>query len=206
MPRRPPTVAGKERHVTMLRWLVLVILIAGAAVGGLILFGLLMARMGKGRLVECGECGAFINEDAVKCPKCNAVFEGDSARCSECDAWIPIGSQSCPECGVTFGGIDKDTRDYNEQMRDQYNSFVNGFRADASKDLGTGFSDEKFKVWWQGQPQYIGFETFRFWLRDLNLKAKVRSFSGTAKWVFVKRLRGRVNIEEWAPRPDGSHE
>ena len=53
-------------------------------------------------------------------------------------------------------------------------------------------------------PQYIGFETFRFWLRHLNLKAKVRSISGTAKRVFVKRLRVRANNEEWLPRPDGS--
>ena len=60
----------------------------------------IMTKFGLGKLVECGECGAFIPEGEKKCPKCGAVFETDTARCSECGGWIPVKSKSCPECGA----------------------------------------------------------------------------------------------------------
>ena len=45
-------------------------------------------------------------------------------------------------------------------------------------------------------PAYNGFETFRFWRRELTLKQRFQSFIGTAKRVFRKRLRQRVPITE----------
>lgn len=45
-------------------------------------------------------------------------------------------------------------------------------------------------------PVYRGFELFRFWRSELTLKDKVRSFTGTAKRVFRKRLRERVQVAE----------
>lgn len=45
-------------------------------------------------------------------------------------------------------------------------------------------------------PVFRGFELFRFWRCELSLKQKVRSFTGTAKRVFRKRLRERVEMLE----------
>ena len=48
-------------------------------------------------------------------------------------------------------------------------------------------------------PKYVGLRSFPFWLRDLSLKEKLSSFSGTIKRVFKKRLRDRVDVTEWTP-------
>ncbi len=36
---------------------------------------------------------------------------------------------------------------------------------------------------------------FRFWWSELSLKEKARSFYGTVKRVFTKRLRKRISVE-----------
>ncbi|HYT17701.1 MAG TPA: CARDB domain-containing protein, partial [Thermoplasmata archaeon] len=54
-------------------WLFLVILAAAAAVA--IGVSLYWKVYGLGKMVECGECGAFIPEDATTCPKCGVEFE-----------------------------------------------------------------------------------------------------------------------------------
>ncbi|MEM2869848.1 MAG: hypothetical protein QW379_05445 [Thermoplasmata archaeon] len=66
--------------------------------------GLFLWRMQveAAKLVECGACGAFIPENALKCPKCNTEFETEVVKCSACGAWIPPQSTECPKCGVSF--------------------------------------------------------------------------------------------------------
>ncbi|MEE9151413.1 MAG: zinc ribbon domain-containing protein, partial [Thermoplasmata archaeon] len=123
-----------------------------------VLVGVLLGRYGLGRLVECGECGAFIPEGEKKCPKCGAVFEADTAKCSECGAWIPLTSKSCPECGAIFAGIEKEKKDYIERMKLQYTEYVDQYREEATKELGKEMTDEEFMEWWKANPKYIGFE------------------------------------------------
>ncbi|MEH6446989.1 MAG: Coenzyme F420 hydrogenase/dehydrogenase, beta subunit C-terminal domain, partial [Oceanospirillaceae bacterium] len=46
-----------------------------------------------------------------------------------------------------------------------------------------------------GVPNFIGFETFDFWMSELTLKEKAQSIYGTAKRVFTKRLTKRMPIQ-----------
>jgi predicted amidophosphoribosyltransferase len=148
-----------------LEWIILIIIIGILVVFGA---GIMMARLGVGKLVECGECGAFIHEGDKKCPKCGAVFETDTAKCSECGSWIPVDSKSCPECGAGFAGLEKEKKGYIEKMKVQYAEYVDQFRSEAKADLGTSFNDEEFTRWWKTNPKYVGFED---WLaREEELK------------------------------------
>ncbi|HYS73878.1 MAG TPA: CARDB domain-containing protein, partial [Thermoplasmata archaeon] len=65
-------------------WLLFVMIAAAVAVA----IGVTMywKVYGLGKMVECGECGAFIPEDATSCPKCGVEFEKDMAKCSNCQA------------------------------------------------------------------------------------------------------------------------
>src|SRR3989449_2460183 len=99
MIRRPPR-STLFPYTTLFRSLFLVILAAAAAVA--IGVSLYWKVYGLGKMVECGECGAFIPEDATTCPKCGVEFERDMAKCSNCQAWIPVDVKQCPECGVEF--------------------------------------------------------------------------------------------------------
>ena len=45
-------------------------------------------------------------------------------------------------------------------------------------------------------PEFRRFALFRFWLRDLSLVEKIRSFTGTVKRVFTKRLRHKLSVRE----------
>jgi ribosomal protein L40E len=150
----PPEEAG-------IPWLFILILLIIAVVA-VILVGVGLARYGLGRLVECGECGAFIPEGEKKCPKCGAVFETETAKCSECGAWIPVDSKSCPECAAVFAGIEKEKKDYIERMKLQYAEYVDQYRTEAKGDLGEDMTDEEFMDWWKANPKYIGFEE---WLK-----------------------------------------
>jgi subtilase family serine protease len=147
-------------------WMIL--LIAAIAFAIVIIVGVALAKLGVGKLVECGECGAFIHEGEKKCPKCGAVFESDTAKCSECGSWIPVDSKSCPECGAVFKGLEKDKKDYIEKMKVQYADYVEQYRGEAREDLGSGMTDEEFNEWWKASPKYVGFED---WLdREEELK------------------------------------
>lgn len=44
-------------------------------------------------------------------------------------------------------------------------------------------------------PRFRGMPMFRFWWSELSLKEKARSFYGTMKRVFTKRLRKRISVE-----------
>jgi subtilase family serine protease len=147
-------------------WMILLIIIIAVLV--VVLAGVALAKLGVGKLVECGECGAFIHEGEKKCPKCGAVFESDNAKCSECGSWIPVDSKSCPECGAVFAGLEKDKKDYIERMKGQYAKYVDQYRGEAREDLGSGMTDEEFSEWWKANPKYVGFED---WLaREEELK------------------------------------
>lgn len=56
------------------------------------------------------------------------------------------------------------------------------------------------RVFGAAVPRYRGFPAFRFWLSELSLVEKAKSLTGTARRVFRKRLRGRVEIREGAER------
>src|SRR3989442_756249 len=142
-------------------WLFLVILAAAAAVA--IGVSLYWKVYGLGKMVECGECGAFIPEDATTCPKCGVEFERDMAKCSNCQAWIPVDVKQCPECGVEFATGEVEMADYEEKMRLQYDEVVSKLRQEASRQLGRDLSDRDFQEWWKKQPTFVTFED---WLRE----------------------------------------
>ncbi len=142
-------------------WLMLIIIAAVAAIviGVTVYFKV----YGLGKMVECGECGAFIPEDATTCPKCGVEFEKDMAKCSNCQAWIPVDVKQCPECGVEFATGEVEMADYQEKMRLQYDEVVAKFKDDASRQLGRSLSDKEFQEWWRKQPTFLTFED---WLRE----------------------------------------
>src|SRR3989441_950861 len=142
-------------------WLFLVIL--GAAVAVMAGITVYWKVYGLGKMVECGECGAFIPEDATTCPKCGVEFERDMAKCSNCQAWIPVDVKQCPECGVEFATGEVEMADYEEKMRLQYDEVVSKLRQEASKQLGRDLSDRDFQEWWKKQPTFVTFED---WLRE----------------------------------------
>ena len=142
-------------------WLFFIILAAAAAaVIGVTLYWKIY---GLGKMVECGECGAFIPEDATSCPKCGVEFEKDMAKCSNCQAWIPVDVKQCPECGVEFATGEVEMADYQEKMRLQYDEVVQKFKEEASRQLGRALSDREFQEWWRKQPTFVTFED---WLRE----------------------------------------
>ncbi len=142
-------------------WLFLIILavIVVAAVGMTLYFKV----YGLGKMVECGECGSFIPEDATVCPKCGVEFEKDMAKCSNCGSWIPVDVKQCPECGVEFATGQLDMADYQERMRLQYDEVVRKLREDANRQLGRALSDQEFQEWWRRQPSFLTFED---WLAE----------------------------------------
>ena len=98
------TVTVKGNKVTgginpFLLIIIVVVIIIVVAVAGIFMF---LRMKTWGTVVECGECGAFIPENATKCPKCGTEFETEVVKCSECDAWIPALATECPKCGVEF--------------------------------------------------------------------------------------------------------
>ena len=48
-------------------------------------------------------------------------------------------------------------------------------------------------------PRFEGFPMFVFWLRELTLREKVSSFTGTVKRVFRKQLREKIPMKRWTP-------
>jgi ribosomal protein L40E len=140
-------------------WLIVIVGIAIAAGGGTAY----VKFVGLGKLVECGECGAYITEDSTKCPKCGVEFEKDMAKCSNCQAWIPVDVKQCPECGVEFMTGEVEMADYEAQMRKQYDEVKKKFREEASKELGRAMTDREFEDWWRTQPTFVTFED---WLRE----------------------------------------
>ncbi|HIH77081.1 MAG TPA: hypothetical protein HA343_07220, partial [Methanomassiliicoccales archaeon] len=144
-------------------WVYLLIVVIVIAV--IAIFSLYLYRVGLGRMVECGNCGALIPESSRHCPKCGVEFESDTAKCSECGAWIPSKAESCPECGAKFMTEPLEAGQapgYIEAMRKQYDEYIEAFRGQAKAALGSKYSEEKFMDWLQTEPNYLPFEE---WLR-----------------------------------------
>jgi subtilase family serine protease/ribosomal protein L40E len=115
-------------------------------------------KYGLGKLVECGECGAFIPAASKRCPKCGVEFEVGTMKCSECGAWIPAESTECPNCGVKFVGETEGDVDYLERMKKEYDEMTSKYRELAKGELGKKFSDSQFEDWFRRQPGYISFD------------------------------------------------
>ncbi len=139
-------------------WLLIVIIVA--AVAAVVIVLLVFQRQAKGKLVECGECGNLIPEDATVCPKCGAEFETDLVRCSRCGSTIPANSQVCPECAAQLLG--KGEQETSDPERQAYADFVERFRAGARKELGDNYNEGAFWDWWKRQATYLPFSQWKF--------------------------------------------
>lgn len=138
-------------------WLLLVII--AAVIVGLVLFLVVVQRGAKGKLVECGECGNLIPEDATTCPKCGAEFEADLVRCSRCGSTIPSNSEVCPECAAQLLG--KGDQETTDPERQGYADFVGRFRAEAKKELGDNYGEGAFWDWWKRQATYLPYSQWK---------------------------------------------
>jgi len=136
-------------------WLAIAAIIIVAAVG--LMLGL--GRFARGRLVECGECGNLIPEDATVCPKCGAEFETDLVRCSRCGSTIPASSAVCPECAATL--LARAGPENADPERQGYADFVERFRTEGKKELGANYSEGAFWDWWKRQQSYVSFSQWR---------------------------------------------
>ncbi len=131
------------------------IAIAAAAVVAILLFLFVARRQAAGKLVECGECGNLIPEDATICPKCGAEFETDLIRCSRCASTIPADSKFCPECAAQLLGTPGEAE--SDPEKQAYADFTEKYRAEAKKELGDNYSEGAFWDWWKRQPTYTPF-------------------------------------------------
>jgi len=148
------------------------LLIVAIVIAVIVIFSIYLYRVGLGRMVECGNCGALIPEVSKHCPKCGVEFERDTAKCSECGAWIPSQAESCPDCGAKFMTEPlegEQSSGYIEAMRKQYDEYVDGFRTQAKTALGSKYSEDKFQEWLQTEPSYLPFEE---WLRKEEMGRK----------------------------------
>ena len=146
-------------------WVLIIVAVVGVVAG----FTVYTYIYGLGKLVECGECGAFIPAASKRCPKCGVEFEAGTMKCSECGAWIPAESTECPNCGVKFAGETEVEADYLERMRKEYDEIVSKYRELAKPELGKKFSEKAFEAWWMAQPGYISFDD---WLAKEEEKKK----------------------------------
>jgi ribosomal protein L40E len=146
-------------------WILIIVAVVGVVAG----FTMYTYIYGLGKLVECGECGAFIPAASKRCPKCGVEFEAGTMKCSECGAWIPAESTECPNCGVKFAGETEEEADYLERMRKEYDEMVSKYRELAKPELGKKFSEKAFEAWWKAQPGYIAFDD---WLAKEEEKKK----------------------------------
>jgi RNA polymerase subunit RPABC4/transcription elongation factor Spt4 len=129
--------------------------IAAAAAIAIVLFLFVVRRQAAGKLVECGECGNLIPEDATVCPKCGAEFESDLIRCSRCASTIPADSKFCPECAAQLLGTPGEAA--SDPEKQAYADFTEKYRAEGKRELGDNYSEGAFWDWWKRQPTYTPF-------------------------------------------------
>ncbi len=151
--------------IPLIIWILVIVIIVASVVG----FIIYTYVFGLGKMVECGECGAFIPAASKRCPKCGVEFEVGTMKCSECGAWVPAESTECPNCGVKFVGEEVNEEDYLEKMRKQYDEMVSKYRELAKTEMGKRYSEKKFEEWWRQQPTFISFDD---WLAKEEEKAK----------------------------------
>jgi RNA polymerase subunit RPABC4/transcription elongation factor Spt4 len=133
-------------------WIILIVAIVVVAA---VLAFFLLRRIGKGSLVECGECGELIPDSTVACPKCGAEFEKEMVRCSRCGSTIGATSAVCPECSVLLIGKDEDP------SAPAYARFTERYRIQARKELGENYNEGSFWEWWKRQGSYMPFNTWK---------------------------------------------
>ena len=133
--------------------------IAAGIVVAIVAVLLISRRQAAGKLVECGECGNLIPEDATVCPKCGAEFESDLIRCSRCASTIPADSQFCPECAAQLLG--KPGEGEADPERQGYADFTERYRSEAKKELGENYNEGSFWDWWKRQPTYTSFSQWK---------------------------------------------
>ena len=138
-------------------WIWLVIAIAIVAAVGVVLW--LLRRGAAGKVVECGECGNLIPEDATVCPKCGAEFESELVRCSRCSSTIPAKAAICPECAAVLLGGAGEAGEAAE--RQGYQDFTEKYRAEAKRELGDNFNEGSFWDWWKRQPTYVPYNQWK---------------------------------------------
>ncbi len=153
----PPVNFWDQKILGLPLWLWLVI--AAVAAIAIVLFLLFARRQAAGRLVECGECGNLIPEDATVCPKCGAEFEKDLIRCSRCASTIPADSKVCPECAAVLLG--KPGEAGTDPEAQGYADFTERYRAEAKRELGDNYSEGAFWDWWKRQPTYTSFSQWK---------------------------------------------
>jgi len=159
VPANPPSAVGflyqKFLGLPVWAWLA----IAGAVVAAILAFLFLARRQAAGKLVECGECGNLIPEEATVCPKCGAEFEADLMRCSRCASTIPADSKFCPECAAQLLG--KPGEGEADPERQGYDDFTQKYRAEGKKELGDNYNEGSFWDWWKRQPTYTSFSQWK---------------------------------------------
>ena len=146
-----------EKFLGLPLWIWLAI--AAAIVVAIVALLLVSRRSAAGRLVECGECGNLIPEDATVCPKCGAEFESDLIRCSRCASTIPANSKFCPECAAQLLG--KAGEGGEEAERQGYADFTEKYRAEAKRELGENYTEGSFWDWWKRQPSYVSYSQWK---------------------------------------------
>ncbi len=149
---------AQESHTLWIVLLIAIIVVLASVGGGLYYIKTKYAA----KYVECGNCGRMIPAGSDKCPYCGAVFDKDTVKCSVCGAWIPADAKECPKCGAKFLVGGKEIVDYETQMKQQYEDFVEKFRKQAKKEMGDEFTEDKFQQWWKTQKSYVTFED---WLK-----------------------------------------
>jgi RNA polymerase subunit RPABC4/transcription elongation factor Spt4 len=131
---------------------------AGAAVA-IVAVLFVLRRQAAGKVVECGECGNLIPEEATVCPKCGAEFESDLVRCSRCASTIPANSVVCPECAAQLLGVPGSAPE--EAERQGYQDFTEKYRAEGKKELGENYNEGSFWDWWKRQPTYVSYSQWK---------------------------------------------
>lgn len=157
IPSSAPSNILQEKFFGLFLWEWLAI--AAAIVAGVLAFLFLSRRQAAGKLVECGECGNLIPDDARVCPKCGAEFESDVVRCSRCASTIPADSKFCPECAAQLLGKPEEAAA--DPDRKAYTEFTERFRAEAKKELGENYTEGAFWDWWKRQPTYTPFSQWK---------------------------------------------
>ncbi len=152
-----PTSFLYETFLGLPLWLWLAIA-AGAAIA-IVAVLFVLRRQAAGKVVECGECGNLIPEEATVCPKCGAEFESDLVRCSRCASTIPSNSVVCPECAAQLLGVPGTAPE--EAERQGYQDFTEKYRAEGTKDLGENFNEGSFWDWWKRQPTYVSYSQWK---------------------------------------------
>ena len=146
-----------EKFLGLPLWVWLAIAVAAIVAILAVLF--ISRRSAAGKLVECGECGNLIPEDATVCPKCGAEFETDLIRCSRCASTIPADSKFCPECAAQLLG--KAGEGGEDAERQGYSDFTEKYRAEAKRELGENYNEGSFWDWWKRQPSYVSYSQWK---------------------------------------------